>query len=265
MSKQIKYILAVFFLTLLLGACGEEPVGQTTLPAETTTPSATLTQEETTLPRETAVPVATTVSTEVPAPTGTPTEPEAAELPYQQPIHHADQSIYDGPGYDYVFVGTVREKGTYTIVEEVRDYEGNLWGRLKSGAGWVDLTQIRSPEYAESLISANYADEYLLQHGAFHYCPCEESEYCSTIAFRAYGTLRNVEIFAYELRNDGFFPGDPFFFLEEWTADMPLVAELSFPGDMSTYGIRFIDETGISHVFEICISGRNGSLILSEQ
>lgn len=261
MMKQILRILTVLTLALLLTACRESSVTPSTPPADTSLPTETSIPATTATPAETTMPPETTVQTEA------PTEPPASEstVPYTQRIDRADQAVFDGPGYDYALVGTVRERGTYTIVEEALDHEGNLWGRLKSGLGWVDLTQIRSPEYAESLISAGYADEYLLLHSACHYFPCGETEYFSSIAFRAYGTLQNVEIFAYELTNDGFYPGEVLYTLDQWTPDMALVAELTFPGDMTTYGIRFVDENGVVHTFEIYISGRNGQVVLSEQ
>lgn len=40
-----------------------------------------------------------------------------------------------GPGTNYKINGTIRDKGTYTIVEE-----SNGWGKLKSGAGWINLS-----------------------------------------------------------------------------------------------------------------------------
>lgn len=263
------WILFLIVALLALVGCKAESSVPSTAPGDTTAPAETTIPVETISPVETTVPVETTLPAETVTPTTeASTEPAATEsstLPYLQRIDRADQSIFDGPGYDYALVGTVRERGTYTIVEEEWDYEGNLWGKLKSGAGWVNLTQIRSEDYAESLISANYADENLLLHGAYHYCPCEETEYFVTIAFRAYAKLRDVEIFVYEWRDDGFFPGGTFFTLSEWTPDMPLVAELSFPGDLSTYGIRFVDENGVTHIFDISISGRNGEVVLIEQ
>jgi len=39
-----------------------------------------------------------------------------------------------GPGTKYKVNGTIRDRGTYTIVEE-----SNGWGKLKSGAGWISL------------------------------------------------------------------------------------------------------------------------------
>jgi len=160
-------------------------------------------------------------------------------------------------------VGIVGERGTYTIVEEVRDDEENLWGKLKSGLGWVDLTKIRAGEYA--LISANYADENLLLHGAYHHCPGGGAEYRIPIAFRAYGALRDVTLFYFDFGDEGYIPGEEFFTLAELTEEMPLVAELVFPGDLSMYGIRFTDEAGDVHTYGIYISGRNGELVLEKR
>ena len=44
-----------------------------------------------------------------------------------------------GPGTEYAVNGTVSKDGVYTIVEEARDKNGGLWGKLKSGAGWIKL------------------------------------------------------------------------------------------------------------------------------
>lgn len=41
----------------------------------------------------------------------------------------------EGPGVEYKINGTIRDRGTYHIVEEV-----NGWGKLKSGAGWIKLS-----------------------------------------------------------------------------------------------------------------------------
>lgn len=262
MNKQYRYILMILSLALLLAGCGAEPAPQTSAPTETTI--------ETEASMETTIPVVTTLPTETDTPTETvpATEPLETEeddgLPYLQRIDRADQSIYEGPGYDYVFAGTVRERGTYTIVEEAWDQEGNLWGKLKSGAGWVNLTEIRSAEYAGTLISANYADDNLLLHGDYHHCPGTVLKYSIPIAFRAYGTLRDVALFEFTFGDEGLIMGEDFFMLAELNEEMPLVAELAFPGDMSMYGIRFVDENGTAHIYSIYISGRNGALVLEK-
>lgn len=119
----------------------------------------------------------------------------------------------------------------------------------------MDLTEIQSEAYRNALISTNYADDRLLFHGAYHHYS-DAQGYRIPIAFRTYGTLRDVTLFDIEFNPEGYFPGADFFTL-------PLVAELAFPGDMTTYGIRFTDEAGISHSYIFYISGRNGALMLS--
>lgn len=44
-------------------------------------------------------------------------------------------NIRSGAGTSYPVVGTIKDKGKYTIVEE-----RNGWGKLKSGAGWISLS-----------------------------------------------------------------------------------------------------------------------------
>lgn len=249
-------ILPVFMLcVLLLAGCGAETAHQTTAP-ETMAPTETEAGMETIMPPETQEPAPATSQ-----PSG---ETEGDLFPYLLQIPRADQSVFEGPGYDYVFVGTIREPGVYTIVEESRDWEGNLWGRLKSGMGWVDLTEIRSEDYANARISANYAEENLLLQGNFYHCFGNDSEYSIPVAFRAYGTLRDVVLFDFAFIGEEYLPNADLFRLSEWNGEMPLVAELNFPGDMTMYGIRFVDENGDTHVYSVYISGRNGALVLTE-
>jgi hypothetical protein len=61
-------------------------------------------------------------------------------LPYTLKVTRADLQIFKGAGYDYGYVDLLHP-GIYTIVEEKRDSEDNLWGKLKSGMGWIDITK----------------------------------------------------------------------------------------------------------------------------
>lgn len=273
MRKVCACVLMLLTMLLLTGCKIELVYYNTTAPAETAAPAATEAPKSTEAPAEPTQPAETAAPTE--KPTEKPTEPPVQEpeeilgmssaLPYLLEIDRADQSIYDGPGYDYAFVDTVREMGAYTIVEEAWDLEGNLWGKLKSGMGWVDLTQIHSGEYAKALIGANFADENLLFHGDYYHCSTGSQEYCTPVVFRAYGKLRDVALFAYEFSGEDYVAGADFFSLPELTKEMPLVAELAFPGDMSMYGIRFTDESGKTYIYSIYISGRNGALVLEKR
>lgn len=54
-------------------------------------------------------------------------------------------NIRKGPGINFVVNGSITNKGVYTIIEEATGTGAKLWGKLKSGAGWIslDFTQKR--------------------------------------------------------------------------------------------------------------------------
>ena len=188
------------------------------------------------------------------------TEQEAS-LPYTEKIVRADQSIFDDPSYDANYVGVVEEAGVYTIVEERTDDEGNLWGKLKSGRGWVDLTDIRTFDWP---VSANFVDEKLIESGNYHFFTDDTHDYVVDVAFRAYEVLSFVTVYPLELTDNGLVSGEAVLYLEERTPDKHLVVGLSFPGDMSQYAIEFTTEQGADTYFRVYISGRNGTLVLDE-
>lgn len=61
-------------------------------------------------------------------------EPEKTFAPYIVRVTADALNIRKGPGTNYDVAGCIRDKGSYTIVDE---QDG--WGRLKSGAGWISL------------------------------------------------------------------------------------------------------------------------------
>ena len=182
-------------------------------------------------------------------------------VPYKQKVKRADQSIFAGPGSTYSWVGTTEEPGTFTITNEVRDETGNLWGRLKSGKGWINLTQVKETAKSTLLISANYADKALLDGGNYHHCIADDSEYMVQVAFRAYEKLTNISLFEIIITEEADLE-EEVFSLSEMDRKKPLVADLGFPGDMSMYGIRFTDKNGKEYTYAVAISGRDGSLEL---
>ena len=48
-------------------------------------------------------------------------------------------NIRAGAGTNYKVVGQIKDKGVYTIVEVANGQGATLWGKLKSGAGWISL------------------------------------------------------------------------------------------------------------------------------
>ena len=63
------------------------------------------------------------------------------ELPYTFSVPDDSTIIYDSPSYNGEQVQNL-PLGTYTIVEEQYDDNGKLWGKLKSGIGWICLDEI---------------------------------------------------------------------------------------------------------------------------
>ena len=188
-------------------------------------------------------------------------ENEKEAVPYKQKVKRADQSIFAGPGSTYSWVGTTEEPGTFTITNEVRVETVNLWGRLKSGKGWINLTEVKETAKSTLLISANYADRALLDGGNYHHCIADDSEYMVQVAFRAYEKLTNISLFEIFITEEADLE-EKVFSLSEMDRKKPLVADLGFPGDMSMYGIRFTDKNGKEYTYAIAISGRDGSLEL---
>ena len=181
---------------------------------------------------------------------------------YLLEIPRPDQSIWSGPGYDNALVGTIEKSGIYTIVEEATDYEGIHWGKLKSGAGWVDLDEIALDHLDMPPVSANYADNRLLSNGNYYSYTAENTDYAVQVAFRAYEDLTNVRLLLPDFN-------DPYAYTElyalaEQNSGEALVATISFPGDMSSYRLVFLDSRGYEHTYSLYMSGRNGSLVFSE-
>lgn len=75
-----------------------------------------------------------------------PTVPEDTSgfKAYTVKVTVTDLNIRSGPGTNYSSKGHI-EPGVYTIVEESTGQGATLWGRLKSGAGWISL------DFAEDL------------------------------------------------------------------------------------------------------------------
>ena len=86
-------------------------------------------------------------ATDPPAETKPPVEAEPVptiplhDVPYTTGLS-ASTLIYTKPDRSSKQVQSVGVDGIYTIVEEAYDSVGNIWGKLKSGAGWVMLHEV---------------------------------------------------------------------------------------------------------------------------
>jgi uncharacterized protein YgiM (DUF1202 family) len=61
-------------------------------------------------------------------------------LPYMVQVAVESLNIMSGPGIDNnTVVGSIKDKGSYTIIEESDGVGARKWGKLKSGEGWISL------------------------------------------------------------------------------------------------------------------------------
>ncbi|MBP3313625.1 MAG: hypothetical protein J6K84_03090 [Oscillospiraceae bacterium] len=172
-------------------------------------------------------------------------------------IYHADQPIFEGPSYDTNYLGVIETAGNYAFPEVAKDDEGNLWGHLADGRGWVDLTY--AEESKDAPLTAGFAWKSLLDGENYHEFIGSEHDYTNDIALIAHDTLTDFTLYgmtiACSLQVDR-----ELFSLETLTPEKPLVATLMFPGDLTTYGIGFICD-GTEYFYTISLSGRNGTVV----
>lgn len=232
MKKLISIILA-----LLLCGCAAVEEGATTDPT-TAAPTTTATTEPTAEP-------ATDPTTE---PETDPTE--AASLPYLLKIASRDEKIYSAPAYQGDLVGYVEEAGTYTIVEEHTE-NGIIWGRLKSGAGWVNVTDIR--KNTDLYISVGEGGRDALG---------TKTEYALSIRVTAYREITDVKLYPDSL-GDSFEDGPAVYTAQKLKPGEAITAYMEFPGDMSVWVVSFTCD-GERHAYGIMLSGLDGSPYLTE-
>ena len=229
-----RLLCAVAALCLLLCACGA-PV-ETSAPAETTLPPVTEPVIETTAPVET-------------------TAPAARE--YTHRIEDPETMIYAGPAFLSGAVAMVEEAGTYTIIEEAQDRDGNTWGKLKSGAGWICLT-----EHPLAPIYADYAEE---SFNAYHAYWSDETDYITSIGFTPAEKLTDVRFGLLDwFETESWQMAEELYTMDEIDPDHAFLAQVVFWGDMTTYGISFTDADGAARHYAVSISGKDGSLVCSE-
>ena len=245
--KRIVCMLTI--LCLLLTACGGAPAPvETTLPTETTAPPVdndmSCKEEELPIPEN---PAETTAPMETTQPAG--------DIVLR--IEDPETMIYAAPGFVNEVTALVEEAGAYTIVEEATDADGNLWGRLKSGLGWVCLT-----EPALAPIHADYAAE---DFNAYHAYWSDETDYITAIGFTPAEKLTNVEFGLLDwFETESWQMAEVLYTMDELDPDRCFLAQVVFWGDMTTYGISFTDADGAVRHYAVSISGRDGSLVCSE-
>lgn len=190
------------------------------------------------------------------APAPDHTEPDTGST-YTLSVKSHDALIFDAPTYDGRCVGTVREAGVYTIVEEATDDEGNRWGKLKSGAGWLDLGQVEATQNTSLLMTAAE-----LTYEVDNSCilATEPGAYSTPVILHAYADLTNVRLYSLCFNGETYEPAEPLYVAETMNSKTAMVAHLEFTGDMTMFGVSFQDAAGNFHHYRIATNGRNNAL-----
>ena len=185
---------------------------------------------------------------------------EKQEVPYTTRVK-APFNIFAEPGYDYTIVDTVWEKGLFTIMEEKEDEEGNLWGKLKSGLGWINLTRLETE--SKLPVRAGLIEKNELPKD-YQEVILDDSEYMVRLAFIANENLKDLRFTSIYLSDDGMVD-DTLHTFKELKEGQMFVAGVVFTGDFTTFGLEFVDASGNTQYYAAYMSGRNGELILQEQ
>lgn len=64
-------------------------------------------------------------------------------------------NIRKGPGTNFGINGQITDHGTYTIVKESAGSGASMWGKLKSGAGWISLDYAERTDGSSSGYTSN--------------------------------------------------------------------------------------------------------------
>lgn len=244
MKKVTKLFALLLVLILLLCGCG---VGQTTVPTEpqASTPTEALPTEPT--------------EAEPTDPQPEDTEPAGELFEVTREGHY----VFEEPSFDSVWVQGL-PVGVYTIVDRAQDDEGLHWGKLKSGMGWICLDEIQQAQQAALPVAVVEAYPDLLKGDRADSVALFQDEYCWKVAVFAYENVTDVKLGILDV-----FAEDPSVVEVLWERDSlnperPVVLELVFPGDFTTYELTFLDASGEARIFRIMQSGRNGVIFTSE-
>ena len=150
----------------------------------------------------------------------------------------------------------------FGLYQKTLDALGNTWGELKSGEGWINLNYVRT--MGNPKMTAYPAESLIGEKSDYTAYIQEDSEYTTWIAFRANELLLDVKLTSLEYAEEGYKVTEELH-KERWMAEESyLVAGLVFYGDMTTYGISFVDGEGEERFFSVSLSGMDGSIVMNE-
>lgn len=180
------------------------------------------------------------------------------EVPYVKSFGEG-RFVYQTPSFDGIQIMALN-KGSYTILSETYDFSGNLWGELKSGAGWVCLDDV------EEFPAGNTQGVHIYDFGFVRgnkgnyvtYSPDPNSEYSQSLCIQAMEDLSSVLVFEAPIHYGGDTPLN--YVLASHGAlakGQGMVVNLQFVGHGSGYLVMAVSANGAVHsyyVYESTIS-----------
>ena len=76
---------------------------------------------------------------ETPTPKPAEPQPSASGSSFKVRVRCDTLNVRGGAGTQYPVRMTVRRNEVYTIVMMMKSSDGGTWGKLKSGAGWINI------------------------------------------------------------------------------------------------------------------------------
>lgn len=118
-------------------------------------------------------------------------------------------------------------------------------------------------------VNAKWADDYPLETVDYEMFVADDGDTAAEIIFMSEQGVTDFELMSltiHEVYDDGTvsYSAEPIYTLDVLTPVRPLVVRMTFPGDIPTYGISYVDEDGAIHRLTLEISGKDGTLLLKE-
>ena len=236
-----RIIVLLLALTLLCGCAPqgagreiqyEKPTKSTTAPATKTASPSTETQAETEPPVQ-LPPMSTSFPYTISAP--------------------AEACVFTMPDPDSKFVQTIGQDGIYTITEEARSENGDIWGKLKSGLGWINLTNPYCSGSQVPAVTCSYTGNEVLQRNIITYRSGYDWPY---LTFHVHTTITDVQLI--ETNHDEYVKTH--YTAPLWQGGSFLIIQPSFPFDFSAMTLSYYDSNGQYHSIFFKDSLKDGTI-----
>ena len=220
MKKIAVLLLAVTMLMVAFTGCAQQSVSMPALPAVPDAPTEPADLETT-----------------------APTEALHTKFPYLKSLP-AEACIFKEPDPDSAYVQTIGENGTYTIMEEVRHENGDIWGRLKSGLGWVNISYPLCNGSQLPAVTASFTST-MVRNADHHRAGKSSGEYVVLLTFMPHETVYNVKV----TENHPAW-NNTIVTMDELSPEKPLVVGVLLV-DFVTFHLKYQDSDGKSHTVSV--------------